>query len=71
LREDDRFLDDLNHRVPYPESEVVKEIAKESRVVHNQVLEAIFPGDISPRRRRKRLMSPKSAMPAKVGAFQS
>jgi len=28
LREDDRFLEDLRHRVPYPESEAIKEIEK-------------------------------------------
>jgi hypothetical protein len=71
LREDDRFLEDLSHRVPYPESETIKEIAKESSAIHNQVLEAIFPGGISPRGRGKRLMPPRSAMPGRLGAVQS
>src|SRR5512146_392595 len=51
LREDDRFLEDLRHRVPYPESETVKNAEKESSEVHNQVLEAIFPNDMPPRRK--------------------
>jgi len=71
LREDDRFLEDLRRRVPYPESETVKKIKEESSAVHNQVLEAIFPGDFSPRKKRKRLTSPKSAAPAKMGALKS
>lgn len=71
LREDDRFLQDLRHHVPYPESENVKKIAEESRAVHNQVLEAIFPGDGTPKGNRKRLRSPRSAVPAKLGALQS
>lgn len=71
LREDDRILQDLRHHVPYPESENVKKIAEESRAVHNQVLEAIFPAEGVPKRNRKPLSSPKSAMPAKLGALQS
>lgn len=71
LREDNRFLEDLSHRVPYPESETIKEITKETSAVHNQVLEAIFPSGSSPGGRRKRLMSPRSAMPAKMGALQA
>lgn len=71
LREDDRFLEDLRHRVPYPESETVKKAEKESSEVHNQVLEAIFPNDMPPKRKRKLLTSPKSAVPAKQGALKS
>lgn len=71
LREDDRFLEDMGRRVPYPESEDVKKIARESSDVHNQVLEAIFPADASPKRKQKRLMSPKSAVPAKLGTLPS
>jgi len=71
LREDDRFLQDLSRRVPYPESETVKKIAKESSAVHNQVLEAIFPSGISPRGKRKRLMPPNSAMPVRRDALHS
>lgn len=71
LRQNDRFLEDLSHRVPYPESETIKKIAKESNAVHNQVLGAIFPGGIPPRGKRKRPMPPKSAMPARLGAVKS
>lgn len=71
LRENDRFLEDMSHRVPYPESETVKAIAKESSTVHNQVLQAIFPGGAPRRGRRKRLAQPKSAMPVKPGAVKS
>ncbi|HET7212344.1 MAG TPA: hypothetical protein VFL79_02050 [Terriglobia bacterium] len=71
LREDDRFLEDLRHHVPYPESENVRKVAEESRAVHNQVLEAIFPDGKPPGRNQKRLRSPKSAVPAKLGALQS
>ncbi len=71
LREDDRFLEDLGHRVPYPESETIKEIAKESSEVHNQVLEAIFPDGVPPRGKKKRPMPPRSAVPANPGAGQS
>ena len=71
LREDDRFLEDMRHRVPYPESEAVKEIAKESSTVHNQVLEAIFPSGISPKGRKKRLLTPRSLILAKPGAVKS
>ena len=49
LRENDRFFEDLRHRVPYPESDFVKEIEKESSEVHNQVLEAMFPGGYTPK----------------------
>ncbi|HEV2245390.1 MAG TPA: hypothetical protein VGW37_01945 [Terriglobia bacterium] len=54
LREEDRLLDDLSHQVPYPESESIEAVAKESRTVHNQVLEAIFPPDVSRKERSKR-----------------
>ena len=70
LREDDRFLEDLRHRVPYPESEFVKEIAKKSSEVHNQVLEALFPSGFTPKGRKK-LSPPKSRMPAKVETVKS
>jgi hypothetical protein len=63
LRENDRLLEDLRHRVPYPESDFVKEIEKESSEVHNQVLEAIFPGGYTPKGKRKP-SPPKSLAPA-------
>lgn len=53
LREEDRLLEDLSHRVPYPEDEPIEAIAKENRALHNQVLEAIFP-DNGPRRERSK-----------------
>ena len=53
LREEDRLLDDLSHQVPYPEDESIEAAAKESRTIHNQVLEAIFP-DVSRKERSKR-----------------
>jgi hypothetical protein len=71
LREDDRFLEDLSRRVPYPESETIGKIAKESSEVHNQVLEAIFPDGVPPRGKKKRPMPPRSAVPANPGAGQS
>lgn len=71
LREDDRFLEDLRHRVPYPESEAIKEIEKESSEVHNQVLEAIFPSDFVPKKGRKRPSPPRGAIPSGAGEFKS
>ena len=69
LRENDRFLEDLRHRVPYPESDFVKEIEKESSEVHNQVLDAIFPGGYTPKGKRKpsppESLGPVIAAPAK------
>ena len=71
LRENDRFLEDLRHSVPYPESEAIKAIAKESRQVHEMVLEAIFPTGFQPRRRIHRLLHPRQKAPAKPGAVKS
>lgn len=71
LREDDRFLEDLSRRVPYPESETVKAIAKESSTVHNQVLDAIFPVGPLPKARGKRAPSPKSSLPPRPRAVKS
>jgi hypothetical protein len=71
LREDDRFLQDMSRRIPYPESETVKAIAKESSAVHNQVLEAIFPAGVPPKAKRKPQGAPESSMPPKVGAGMS
>ena len=66
LREEDRFLEDLSHRVPYPEDESIKTIAREISAIHNQVLEAIFPAGLPPKERSKRSIPPRSWMPAKV-----
>jgi len=71
LREDDRFLEDLRRRVPYPESESVREIAKESRAVHAQVLEALFPGGFSGKGKSRRSLPPRSSLAVKVGAAKS
>jgi len=71
LREDDRFLEDLRHRVPYPESEAIREIAKESSLVHTQVLEALFPDGFSPKGRSKRPLPPRSSLAVKAGAARS
>ena len=69
LRENDRLFEDLRHRVPYPESDFVKEIEKESSEVHNQVLDAIFPGGSIPKGKRKpsplRSLAPVMPAPAK------
>ena len=69
LRENDRFLENLRHRVPYPESDFVKEIEKESSEVHNEVLEAIFPGGYAPKGKRKpsppESLGPVRAVPSK------
>lgn len=71
LRENGRFLEDMRHRVPYPENKFIKEIERESSAVHDQVLEALFPGGFSPKRRSRRSMPPKSSVPVKVGAAKS
>jgi hypothetical protein len=71
LREDHRFLEDLRHRVPYPNSEAIEEIANENNVVHNQVLGAIFPAGLSPKGKRKQMSSPKSSMPVRPASVKS
>jgi hypothetical protein len=71
LREDGRHLEDLRHRVPYPESEFIKSIQEKSSSVHNQVLEALFPDGFQRKERSKRSMPPKSSVTAKVGAVAS
>jgi hypothetical protein len=71
LREDDRFLKDLGRHVPYPESETIEKIAKESSAVHNLVLEAIFPDGVPPRGKKKRPLPPMGAVPAKLGSMGS
>ena len=69
LRENDRFLQDLRRRVPYPESDFVKEVEKESSEVHSQVLDAIFPEGYNPKGKRKpappESLGPVKAAPAK------
>ena len=53
LREDERLLNDLRHRVPYPENASIEEIAKESSEIHSQVLGALFPPGKPPQKSRK------------------
>jgi hypothetical protein len=71
LREDDRFLEDMSRRVPYPASESIKDIVMESRAVHNQVLQALFPDGFPKKERSKRSKPPKSSVVSKVGAVES
>ncbi|MCL5005109.1 MAG: hypothetical protein M1404_01135 [Acidobacteria bacterium] len=53
LREDGRLLEDLRHKVPYPESNSVEEIEKEISQVHSQVLGALFPHGRTPHKSKK------------------
>lgn len=53
LREDERMLEDLRMRVPYPESESVERIAEESSKVHRRVLGVIFPPGQPPQKSKK------------------
>jgi DNA gyrase/topoisomerase IV subunit A len=53
LREDARVLEDLRHRVPYPESDSIEKIAKESIQVHSQVLGVLFPPGRPPQKSKK------------------
>jgi hypothetical protein len=71
LREDDRFLEDLRRRVPYPESEAIKDIARESSEVHNQVIEALFPAGFPQKGKSKNQPAPKSSNPVSARALKS
>lgn len=71
LDSDDRLLEDMRRSVPYPESEAIKEIEEESRMVHSKVLDALFPAGFSRKVRRKRPMPPKSSVKTRVGAATS
>lgn len=71
LREDDRFLDDMRRHIPYPESEGIKEVEKESSAVHNQVLEKLFPGGFPRKERSPSSMPPESSLTVKVGVVES
>jgi hypothetical protein len=53
LREDDRLLEDLRHRVPYPENDSIEKIAKENSEVHSQVLRVLFPPGKPPQKSQK------------------
>lgn len=66
LRENDRLLEDMRRHIPYPESEGIKVIEKESSMIHNQVLEALFPDGFRRKERSKRSMPPKGAAGAKA-----
>lgn len=71
LREDDRLLEDLRHRVPYPQSEFVKEVQQDITEVHNKVLDAIFPSGFSPKGGKKRSLPPKHSMPGSAAEGKS
>ncbi len=43
LRENDRLLKDLAHRVPYTESKAIEEAEKRSMAIHDEVVDALFP----------------------------
>lgn len=53
LREDGRLLEDLRRRVPYPENESIKTIARENSRVHSQVLGVLFPAGTPPEKSKK------------------
>lgn len=71
LGQDGRFLQDMRQRIPYPESEFVKQIEKESSAVHNQVLEALFPSGFLRKRRTEVPAHSRNPVAAKVGAAKS
>jgi hypothetical protein len=50
LREDGRYLEDLQHRIPYQDRGPVKKVAQEVEELRSQVLRALFP----PERPRKK-----------------
>ncbi len=45
LREDQRLLEDLKHRVPYYERGVFEKAAREIEQIRNEVLRALFPAE--------------------------
>jgi len=53
LREDGRLIEDLRRRVPYPENESIKTVAKENSWVHSQVLGVLFPAGTPPEKSKK------------------
>ncbi len=71
LGEDERFLEDMRHRIPYPESEFVKQIQKESSAVHALVLEALFPTGFLRKQKIGGPVHPKNSVAAKVSAAKS
>lgn len=71
LREDGRILEDLRRRVPYPESEAIKDIATESGEVHNRVIEALFPSGYPQKGKRKHQEAPKSSNPVSTSGLKS
>lgn len=64
LRENARFLEDLRHRIPYPQNGFIKQIEEESSTVHNEVLEALFPEGFT---RKGRSRPPRAAKGLKTG----
>lgn len=71
LDHDERFLKDLREGVPYPHSEFVKQIENESKMVHDQVLEALFPSGFLREPRTRSPKHTKRPAPAKAGAAKS
>lgn len=73
LSRDGRFLEDMREGIPYPHSEFVKEIEKESNTVHTQVMEALFPSGYMRKRRVGGSGPTHSKVPvaAKAGAAKS
>ncbi|HUZ46602.1 MAG TPA: hypothetical protein VMW54_08190 [Terriglobia bacterium] len=69
LREDERLLNDLRHRVPYPENRSIETIAKESGEIHSQVLGVLFPPGTPPQKSRKSGRS--SGLPAAQSAAEA
>lgn len=63
LSSDARFLEDLRRSIPYPESEFIKKVEKESSAVHTQVLQALFPEGYR-RKNRSRRKAPKAGKAA-------
>ncbi|MEJ2006803.1 MAG: hypothetical protein P8Z30_01385 [Acidobacteriota bacterium] len=71
LGEDERLLEDMRHRIPYPENEFVGKVKEESSAVHAQVLEALFPSGFSRKQRTRGSKRPKNPAAAKAGAAKS
>lgn len=71
LGEDERFLEDMRHRIPYPESEFVRQVQKASSAVHAQVLEALFPSGFMRNPETGKPVHPESHLASKVGAGKS
>lgn len=71
LSEDERLLEDMRHRIPYPENEFVKKVKEESSALHAQVLEALFPSGYMRKQRTKGPGHSKMPVAAKASAAKS